>query len=51
VPTATACVITTDAGNWSAQNYPYFRLASKNTASAANVAQDAARTLVVGFTV
>lgn len=51
IPTAQSVVITADAGNWGLQNYPYLRIASLNTSTGANVAQGAARTLVIGFTV
>ena len=50
VPTATACVITADAGNWGVQNYPYFRVVSLTAGADTNAAQGAARTLVIGFT-
>lgn len=49
VPTAARAVITTDAGNWGVQNYPYFRIVSLNTSTGANAAQAAERVLYIGL--
>jgi hypothetical protein len=49
VPTSTSVVITTDAGNWGVQNYPYFCVVSLNTSTGANVAQGAERVLYIGL--